>query len=209
MCVHWIYLPFWLLSVSKRVQTLPKLLLILLDVYLLISRWVTHNYFCQKSSSRFCPETSEKRHVQELGHLQTRCMTKYWPIWGQRWSILSLCLSGWCLSAYLSSMSLTYTNLLELADVWAEASNRNGVVLWKHPSASSLFLLLSLCFFLLVFSFNFGRTISHCGTLAPPPPRCSGSLVLASLLPVYMRPSHLSPFFFHFVQFQRSLWIIL
>lgn len=130
----------------------------------------THNYFCQKSSSRLCPETAEKRHVQHLGHLQTGCMTKYWPIWGQHWSILSFCLSGRCLSLlYFGamaplSMPLTYTNLLELVDVWAEASNRNGVIFWKYPSASFLFLLLSLCFFLLVFSFHFGRTISHCGT---------------------------------------------
>lgn len=61
----------------------------------------------------------------------------------------------------------------------------------KHASASSLPLLLSPWFLLLVLSFHFGRTISNCRTSIPPPSRCSRSLILASLLPVYMHPSHL------------------
>lgn len=82
----------------------------------------------------------------------------------------------------------------------------------KHVSASSLPLLLSPWFLLLVLSFHFGRTVSHCRTSIPPPSRCSGSLILASVLPVYTHPSQLPLLFacflsiflfFHFVQFPR------
>lgn len=213
-CVRWIYLPFSLRSVSKRGTNPPssKLTLILLYLYLLISRWVTHIIISARRAPVGCVLKHLRRDVQHLGHLLTWCMTKYWPIWGQHWSIVSFCLSGWCLSLLCFGpwpplfMPLTYTNLLELVDVRAEASNRNGVIFWKHPSASSVFIALTQ-FFPSCFLFSFlAELLATVGRWSLPFPDVLGASYLLLFFPSICAPP-IYLLFFHFVQFPRSQWI--